>query len=110
MLHRLLNQSEEITYARLSAVCKREGAHVYPKVRLAGIFPIAHSGVSDEDYRFSLQAHFDFTVTNKDYDPLFAVEFDSRFHRPREQRARHERKDACVNYSIPEPLRYTHPG
>ena len=110
MLHRLLNQSEEITYARLSAVCEREGAHVYPKVRLADIFPIAHSGVSDEDYRFSLQGHFDFTVTNKDYDPLFAVEFDSRFHRPREQRARDERKDACVNYSIPEPLRYTHPG
>jgi len=71
MLHCLLNQSEVITYARLSAVCERDGAHVYPKVCLADIFPIAHSGVSDEDYRFSLQAHFDFTVTDKDYSPTF---------------------------------------
>jgi hypothetical protein len=102
MPQRLMNDYEEITYARLLAVCDPHGVHVFPKVRLADILPIARSGISDEDYRFSLQAHFDFTVCNEDYDALFAVEFDGDFHCDTSQQARDERKNAlCERFHLP---------
>jgi uncharacterized protein DUF2726 len=80
VLNRLLNQSEEITYLRLTSVCEPIGAHVYPKVRLADVFPIANSGITDGEFRFCLQSHFDFIVTNEQREPLFAVEFDGDSH------------------------------
>jgi Protein of unknown function (DUF2726) len=80
VLNRLLNQSEEITYSRLTSICEPIGAHVYPKVRLADVFPIANSGITDEEFRFCLQSHFDFIVTNEQHEPLFAVEFDGDSH------------------------------
>jgi len=102
VLNRLLNQSEELTYARLSAVCETVDAHVCPKVRLADIFPIANSGISDEDYRFSLQAHFDFIATDRDYEPLFAVEFDGGSHATPDQEVRDERKNTlCSRFELP---------
>jgi hypothetical protein len=102
MLNRLLNQSEEITYSRLSTVCKAEGAHVFPKVRLKDIFPVASSGITNDEFRFCLQAHFDFSVTDEQYEPLFAVEFDGDVHLTPEQRVRDERKNAlCTRFELP---------
>jgi ssDNA-binding Zn-finger/Zn-ribbon topoisomerase 1 len=76
----LLNRPEQITYDRLAKVCARHGAHVFAKVRLADVLPVERSGIPDELYRYALQAHYDFVVTDYEQAPLFAVEFDGPQH------------------------------
>jgi ssDNA-binding Zn-finger/Zn-ribbon topoisomerase 1 len=80
MLKKLLNNPERITYARLCEACARHTAEVYTKVRIADVLPIESSGISDELYKFALQAHYDFVITGRDHVPLFAVEFDGPNH------------------------------
>jgi hypothetical protein len=81
MKSRLLNKYEEITYDALNEVCASVGARVFPKVRIADIFPLERSGVSSSHYSYGLRAHFDFLITNSTYDPLFSVEFDGPLHK-----------------------------
>lgn len=93
MLKKLLNRPEQITYARLRETCARHNAEVYAKVRLADVLPIEGSGLSQELYEFSLQAHYDFVVTGRDQVPLFAVEFDGPQHTQVVQTERDAKKD-----------------
>lgn len=94
----IFNMYEKITYERLEKVCINVNASVFPKVRLADIFSITNSGISTEDYSFALKSHFDFTVyDNKSLLPLFAVEFDGKFHRTETQKIRDEIKNRLVN-------------
>ncbi|PED69294.1 DUF2726 domain-containing protein [Bacillus pseudomycoides] len=93
----IFNKYEKITYERLEKVCTSVNASVFPKVRLADIFSITNSGISNEDYSFALKSHFDFTVyDNKSLLPLFAVEFDGKFHRTETQKFRDEIKNRLV--------------
>ncbi|MCA9112157.1 MAG: DUF2726 domain-containing protein [Planctomycetaceae bacterium] len=80
MKSRLLNRYEEITYDALRRSCEEHGAHVYPKVRVADVFKIQNSGISTSHYGYALKSHFDFVVTDEDYQPLFCVEFDGPLH------------------------------
>ncbi len=93
----LLNKYEELTYAKLSKVCQQNSAHVFAKVRVADVFPIAGSGVSDADYSFALKSHFDFVVTDSAYKSLFAVEFDGPQHRDQVQKERDHRKNRLAD-------------
>jgi hypothetical protein len=70
---RLLNHSEERTHDRLRASCERNGAKVHVKPGMKDVLPIEKSGIDDSHYEFALMAHFEFVVTDRDYDPLFAV-------------------------------------
>jgi len=88
-----LNHYEEVTYDKLRIVCEAQGAHIFPKVRLADVFPINNSGLSDKDFRFSLQAHTDFLITNSKYEPQFCVEFDGPSHIQPEQIRRDNQKN-----------------
>ena len=74
-LKKILNLHEEATHARLRKACQDWNARVYEKVRLADIFPIERSGIPDEQYRFALQAHFDFVIADSNHTPLFSVKF-----------------------------------
>src|SRR6185503_17574285 len=76
MHKRLLNKSESVVDHKLAAVCKEWSARVHNKVRIADVLFIEDSGISGNDYSFALKSHFDFVVTDADYLPLFAVEFD----------------------------------
>jgi hypothetical protein len=58
----------------------RNGARVFPKVRIADVLDIADSGISDREYGYALRAHFDFVVAETDGTPHFAVEFDGPQH------------------------------
>ena len=89
----LLNKYEKVTYSKLSEVSQQNGAHVFAKVRIADVLPITGSGISDSDYSFALKAHFDFVVTDRDYNPLFAVEVNGPLHRNERQKERDYRKD-----------------
>lgn len=81
MRHRLLNRYEEVTYDSLTRVCDSNGAHVFPKVRLADVFAIEKSGLSSAHFSYCLRSHFDFLVTDSDYQPQFSVEFDGPLHK-----------------------------
>lgn len=93
MLKRMLNCPERITYHRLSEVCARRSAQVYAKVRLADVLPIEGSGLSQGLFEFSLQAHYDFVITDLAQNPLFAVEFDGPGHGKPAQVGRDAKKD-----------------
>jgi len=83
-------------------VCGKYGAIVYSKVRVADVLPIENSGISNDEYRFALQSHFDFVVTNTDQTPLFSVEFDGPTHQTKKQKLRDERKEQlCLNFDFP---------
>jgi hypothetical protein len=76
----LVNNYEKLTHDKLAAACRAESARVCPKVRVKDALPIEQSGVSAEYFRYSLQSHFDFVVADKDWNALFAVEFDGPLH------------------------------
>src|SRR5262245_23516917 len=101
-LKKILNLHEEVSHKRLRKACEKYGASVYPKMRVADVLPIENSGISSDLYRFALQAHFDFLVTDNDHSPLFAVEFDGPRHRTGEQINRDERKKKlCEQFHSP---------
>lgn len=77
---RLLNKYEEITFDKLKSTVTNE-AHVFAKVRLADVFPITGSGLDNREYSYCFKSHFDFLVTDKNYMPLFSVEFDGWQHK-----------------------------
>lgn len=100
-LKKILNLHEEAVHLRLKDVCEKHGANIYSKVRLADVLPIEDSGISDTEYKFALQSHFDFVVTNDTHDPFFAVEFDGPLHSDKKQQARDNLKnELCKRFSF----------
>ena len=101
-LKKIFNTPEKETHEKLNEICNKYGAAVYPKIRLADILPIENSGISDKEYRFALQSHFDFVIANQDDEPLFVIEFDSSFHESDEQKIRDSKKNKlCEHFNLP---------
>jgi len=99
---KILNLYEEVTQRSLKEVCDKYGALVFAKVRVADVLVIEHTGISDAEYRFALQSHFDFVVTDDAHSPQFAVEFDGPLHANPEQRDRDRIKNnLCKQLSVP---------
>ena len=102
MLKQLLNLPEAVTDQRLREVCNDFDAKVYAKVRVADVLPIENSGIDNDHYRYALQAHFDFVVTDSDDKPLFAVEFDGSSHSSPEVLRRDQIKNSlCDRFVLP---------
>lgn len=101
MNQRLLNRYEEVTYDALMRVSEANGARVFPKVRVADVFPLEKSGVSNAHYGYGLRSHFDFLVTDHDYQPLFSVEFDGPLHKTSEAQKQRDalKNDLCEHFS-----------
>lgn len=99
---KIFNLHEEATHIRLRETCQKYGASVYPKLRLADVLPIESSGITDDLYRYALQAHFDFVITDDAHTPLFSVEFDGPLHREEMHIARDEKKNnLCKIFDFP---------
>ncbi len=102
MLKRLLNLPESVTDQRLREVCDDFNAKVYAKVRVADVLPIECSGIDNEHYRYALQAHFDFVVTDSTDQSLFAVEFDGSGHSAPDDQKRDGMKNMlCDRFELP---------
>lgn len=87
---------------QLDAICSREDVEIESKSRVADVLPINNSGIDDELFSYALKAHFDFVVTDTDWLPLFAVEFDSPSHRTPVQRSRDAKKNVlCKRFEFP---------
>ncbi len=98
----ILNLSEAQTHESLRKIAEAWSAHVFPKVRVADVLSIEQSGVEDELYSFALKSHFDFVVTDQEFRPVFAVEFDGVGHLEPRQIARDQQKDAlCEHFEFP---------
>jgi hypothetical protein len=99
---RLLNKYEEITLDKLKSSVENE-AHVFAKVRLADVFSITGSGINEKEYSYCLKAHFDFVVTDKNYMPLFSVEYDGGQHRTNAKQIENDKlKDSlCEQFKHP---------
>jgi len=81
MRAKLLNKYEEVTYEKLKRACEPNGAHVFPKVRVADTISLNGLDLSAHEFTYGLKCHFDFVVTDRDYFPLFSVEYDGRQHK-----------------------------
>src|SRR6476661_9207133 len=79
-LKKLMNSYEAVTDTLLNKVATEYRARVFAKIRIADVVPITSSGLPNDQYRYALMAHFDFVVTDKTTEPLFAVEFDGPLH------------------------------
>lgn len=102
MLKKILNYHEEKTHILLKKPCEKYRAHVFAKVRVADVFEIQRSGISDEQYGFALRAHFDFVITDSIKTPQFVVEFNGPHHKERAQ-ARRDRikEDLTKRFKLP---------
>lgn len=100
MKQRLLNGYEEVTYDALARVCESNGARVFPKVRVADVFKMENSGISPAHFGFGLRSHFDFVVTDHDYQPQFSVEFDGPQHKTSDVQKRRDalKNDLCKHF------------
>jgi hypothetical protein len=102
---RLLVSSGEVATDRvLDDAATRLGYRVFAKVRIADALEITRSGLSNEQFRYALSAHFDFVAA--DHDSLvarFAVEFDGpQHHTGTRTAARDALKDAiCEALDLP---------
>lgn len=98
----LVNEGEAITDAQLHALEADWNARICPKIRVADVMNIESSGLSDEQYRYALQAHFDFVVCDTDTNPLFAVEFDGSSHQAKDAQRRDALKNQiCKHFDFP---------
>jgi very-short-patch-repair endonuclease len=63
---------------------------------------VERSGISSELFKFALQGHFDFLIVDSEHLPLFAVEFDGKWHQTSVQEERDAKKDAlCKHFGLP---------
>jgi hypothetical protein len=100
----LLNQWEIRTDAALAEAADRCGLRVCAKVRLASALKIDRSGLSGDQFRYALQAEFDFVIADgADSLPQFAVEFDETHHLTEPTTIRRDRLKAatCERFELP---------
>jgi len=96
-LRPLFNVGEAKTYAIAEAVGRATGTKAFAKVRLADVFTIANTGISNDLYRYALSAHFDVLVY-KDNLPYLAIEFDGGGH---DSRSDEKKNELCNLFALP---------
>ena len=101
----LVNQWEERTDAALAEAAKRCQVRVFAKVRVADVLDLDGSGLSADEFRYGLQAHFDFVIADShDTRGQFAVEFDEVHHLTDERTKRRDRLKAEICARLDFPL------
>lgn len=76
-----VNEWEARTDVALGEAAERCGVRVFSKVRVTDVLDLDRSGLTNEQYRYGLQAHFDFVIADhEDTKGQFAVEFDEPHH------------------------------
>ena len=75
---------------------------VHLKVRLADVFDLSAAIWAPEEKTFMLQAHFDLLITDEEFNPRFAIEYDTDYHATLVQRRRDTLKDSiCKKGDLP---------
>ncbi|MES2765571.1 MAG: DUF2726 domain-containing protein [Bacteroidota bacterium] len=79
-MKKILNATEARVNEQLKKICEEFEAHVWVKERLADVLKIENSGIDNHAYSYALKSHFDFIISDKEFIPLFGVEFDGPTH------------------------------
>ncbi|BAY37883.1 hypothetical protein NIES2111_22240 [Nostoc sp. NIES-2111] len=78
----LVNKYEIFTNKAIDKIASKYNAKVCTKVRIADILEITNSGLRNSEYKYALQAHFDFVITTGiELSPEFVIEFDEKSHK-----------------------------
>jgi len=93
MPRRLVNRYEEIAYGEIKRSADKWGLSVYPMVRLADVISLNKVDATGALFSFGLRAHFDFVICRNGWEPIYAIEFDGRFHSSKVQQERDLKKD-----------------
>lgn len=103
MKKKILNKAEKLTKDRLEELCSRDEVNIHPKLGLSDVFTIEKSGISDREYSYALKAHFDFTISDKEYNPLFSVEYDGPYHESDEKQKQNDKlkNKLCDHFNHP---------
>ena len=72
-------------------------SRVHLKTRLADIFDISLPIRTEDERAFMLMAHFDILITDDNFNPKFAIEFDGLFHSDQRQRERDNLKNGICH-------------
>jgi hypothetical protein len=98
----LVSQGEERLYSLALSLLGGKSSRVHLKTRLADVFDIDLPVWTQEERTFMLQAHFDVLITDIDFNPDFAIEFDGGFHSEPRQAQRDILKDSiCRKAYLP---------
>jgi Protein of unknown function (DUF2726) len=102
IVDKFLNRSEEIVFDELSAVASDNALHAFAKPRLSDILSTGTTRLTHREFGFYTRAHFDFIVTESDYRPYLAVEYDGPGHSDWRQMERDRIKDKlCSKAELP---------
>ena len=93
VLKPLLNTGEQATFL----IAQEEGGEAFAKMRVADVFRIEHSGISNEEYSYALKAHFD-VVLVRDNLAVLAIEFDGAGHDAKND---HLKNRLCDRFGLP---------
>ena len=101
-LKKLSHHTEEATSFGLSVLCKKLGAAVLMRVKVADVFKLEGSGVSDELAQFAAKSTFDHVCVDNDRMPLFVVQFDGTSHPTDLQTAKQQQEnEICRKLMLP---------
>ncbi len=99
---RILNKSEQKVLEHITNSDCLSRSNVFPKIRVADVFPITNSGIKRELYSYALKAHFDFLICCDNYYPEFAIEFNGPSHLDPKQKIRDLMKvELCEKFGLP---------
>lgn len=90
---RLVNRYEELAHGEIKRIADDWSLSVYPKVRVADVISLDDVGATGDLKRYGLQSHFDFIVCRNQWDPIYAIEFDGKYHSSLVQKQRDTKKD-----------------
>src|SRR5688572_19418368 len=94
---RIFTVGERAAYRISQEVADHHDVEVFPKLRLADVFPISNSGISDREYSYALKAHFDILVV-QDNLPVLAIEFDGSGHDDKDDNLKN---GLCDRFGLP---------
>lgn len=97
-----VNKNERKTFLKLKDILGEYNVYVCPKIRVADVFQIEKSGITNEQYSYALKAHFDYVAVDEEDNFLFAVEFDGGAHAdPTQQKRDKIKNELCEKFNFP---------
>jgi hypothetical protein len=96
-LKRIFTTGESATYRIAQQVAGVHEVEVHAKLRVADAILIDRSGISNEEYSYTLKAHFDALVVRNNL-PVLAIEFDGAGHDPKKD---HLKNQLCDRFQLP---------
>lgn len=96
VVERLMNRSEEVVYRELTSIAVDNGLKVFSKTRLSDVLQTAGTRLPTRVFDYFTRSHCDFVVTDHEYHPVMAIEYDGPSHAdPKQQELDKMKNDLC---------------